>query len=261
MAYDARYVTRAARSSDRSAPQAGAFTDALLTPAWRPVNHRHMAACRRRMARLAATLERAYHTPDLGNLSDPLDEAVYIVLTYQTDLPRARAVWLALRERYPSWRSVLDASATELESVLAPGGFQRSRTKLICQLLEAVQELFGEFSLQGLRGLPLEEAERRLRALPGLDLKGARCVLLYSLGQQVFPVDSNAFRFMQRYGVAQNLARYRRRATHDELQALIRPMDRHSLHVNLVIHGQRTCLPKNPRCSECPVRRTCASRQ
>ena len=36
----------------------------------------------------------------------------------------------------------------------------------------------------------LAEAESELRKLPGLDFKGARCVLLYALGAAVLPVDS-----------------------------------------------------------------------
>jgi adenine-specific DNA glycosylase len=32
---------------------------------------------------------------------------------------------------------------------------------------------------------------------------------------------------------------------------------RRTLHVNLVVHGQRTCLPRAPRCSCCPLNADC----
>lgn len=49
--------------------------------------------------------------------------------------------------------------------------------------------------------MDVDQAEVELGALPGLDVKGSRCVLLYSLGRAVFPVDLNTFRFMLRYGM------------------------------------------------------------
>jgi endonuclease III len=33
--------------------------------------------------------------------------------------------------------------------------------------------------------------------------------------------------------------------------------ERRALHVNVVVHGQRTCLPVRPLCAGCPVRRGC----
>jgi endonuclease III len=211
------------------------------------------------MQRLARVLEATYGTPDLGNLPDPLDEAVYIILTYQTDLDRARTVWHHLKARFPTWAAALESPQDSLEQILQPSGFQRSRARLIRSLLAVVRQRWGQLSLRSLYPMTTESAEAELRALPGLDIKGARCVLLYSLGRPVFPVDSNAFRFMQRYGVIAPAAVYRRVATHDGLQELVAPAQRHRLHVNLVVHGQQTCLPRNPRCPGCPLRRTCAS--
>ncbi len=247
----------AARSITVSRKAEGSVADALLSPRWRSGK---VSALRGRMRRLARILAREYGTPNLGNLPDPLDEAVYIVLTYQTDIARARSVWAELKRCFPSWGGVLDAPVAKLELVLGPSGLQRARAKLIRQLLEAVRLRWGTLSLDALHAMGDAEAETELRALPGLDIKGARCVLMYSLRRPVFPVDSNTFRFMQRFGVVRPSARYRRKTTHDGLQALVAPDDRHALHVNLVVHGQQTCMPKTPKCGACPVRRSCAAR-
>ncbi len=230
----------------------------LLRPVWRPKTSDQLQVIRRRMERLSIALEREYGTPDLGNLADPLDEAVYIITTYQTDLERAAKVWANLKARFPSWEQVLDASVADLQRLLKPGGFHRIRAKLIRRLLWAVRSRWGELSLNALGNMTSKAAEAELRALPGLDIKGARCVLMYSLRRAVLPIDSNAFRFMQRYGVIASNARYRRLATHDEIQELVAPSQRYCLHVNLVAHGQSTCMPRNPKCCSCPVQRTCA---
>jgi len=211
------------------------------------------------MSRLAERLARAYGTPDLGNQLDPLDEAVYIVLTYQTDLSRAQQTYRALRTRYPTWEQVASADARELADILRPSGLQRSRARLLRLLLESVRTRFGAYDLSKLRGTARTEAEAELRRLPGMELKGARCVLLYALGVPALPVDSNTFRFMRRFGVLTPRSIFRRKVVHDGLEQLVPPSCRHSLHVNLVVHGQRTCLPHGPRCPVCPVRRSCST--
>ncbi len=103
-----------------------------------------------------------------------------------------------------------------------------------------------------------EEAERILTRLPGLSWKGGRCVLLYSLGRAVFPVDGNTFRIFKRVGVLSSSSVYRRRALHDGLQRAVEPSRRKPFHINLVVHGQRTCVPGRPRCSTCVARGMCA---
>jgi endonuclease III len=212
-----------------------------------------------RIERFAKTFAAAYGTPDLGNLVDPLDEAAYIILTFQTDIPRARSVWQALRSKYRTWDDVMAARERDIAEVLRPSGLHVARARLLKALLVAVVRLFGEPSLSRCRSMATEEAEKVLRALPGLDRKSARCVLLYSLGRPVFPVDSNAYRFALRYGILRPGTPYRRAGVHDELQRLVPRALRHDLHVNLVVHGQRTCTPRNPRCDACPVRRGCAT--
>jgi endonuclease III len=226
-----------------------------LTPAWA------FPRCRPRMHRLASILAATYRTPDLGNLPDPLDEAIFILLTYQTDLARARGVFADLKRRFPGWGALMNAPAPEVQEILRPSGLQRARCRIIRSMLADVHGRFGVYSLDKLRAMTPDDAETLLRRLPGLDLKGARCVALYSLGHAAFPIDSNTFRFMQRYGVLSRKAKYRRRSVHDGLQQLVPHRDRYRLHVNLVVHGQTICLPRTPRCAECCLRRTCKSRR
>ena len=40
--------------------------------------------------------------------------------------------------------------------------------------------------------------------------------------------------------------------TTEKLQAAVAAPRRRSLHINLVVHGQRICLPLVPKCSRCP---------
>lgn len=217
---------------------------------------------RDRLALVDKVLHRAYGAPEstLANHSDPLDEAIYIILSFQTDVPRARAMWLRLRAKYPAWSQLERAPLREVAGTLREGGLHRQKARTIKQLLRSVRELDPSLSLDFLHSLSDEEAERVLTRLPGLSWKGARCVLLYSLHRPVLPVDSNTFRILQRIGVLRTDAVYRRRELHDALQRLVPPTRRRRLHVNLVVHGQQTCRSPQPTCSVCPLRSHCPQR-
>jgi endonuclease III len=212
-----------------------------------------------RLVSIDTLLDAAYGTPEaeLGNKPDPLDEAIYIILSFQTDLARFKSTWSRLRTTYPSWDAVERASIREIARVLRDGGLHRQKARAIRHLLAKVRETAGVLSLDLLRVMNDLDAERLLTRLPGLSWKGARCVLLYSLGRDAFPVDGNTFRILKRTGILSRRAVYRRRTMHDAVQAAVPSSRRRALHVNLVVHGQRTCLPRDPHCTRCPLFDSC----
>jgi endonuclease III len=214
---------------------------------------------RDRLAAIDKIIAGTYGTPEsaLGNHTDPLDEAIYIILSFQTNLTRAQETWSRLKLKYKNWEALERAPIREIEEVLRNGGLHRQKARTLRALLRKVRQQHGTLSLGFLRTLSDEEAERVLTQLPGVSWKAARCVLLYSLRRMAFPVDVNTFRILKRTGVLQPDAIYRRRSVHDGLQAAVPPTRRRALHVNLVIHGQRTCLPRSPHCFRCPVRPIC----
>lgn len=212
-----------------------------------------------RLVQMDAALETAYGTPEaeLGNKDDPLDEAIYIILSFQTDLARFRSTWSSLRTAYPTWGALQQAPARQIARVLREGGLHRQKARTIRSLLAEVELVAGELSLDLVRTMNDEDAERLLTHLPGVSWKAARCVLLYSLRRDVLPVDGNTFRILKRTGVLSRRAVYRRRPVHDAVQDAVPAHRRRALHVNLVVHGQRTCLPRAPQCPRCPLLTTC----
>lgn len=220
------------------------------------------AAAQSTMRELDRLLDRAYGAPAaaLDNKPDALDEAVYIILSFQTDLARTKKVWADLRSAFPSWEAVAQAPVRRLARVLRAGGLHEQRSKTVKRLLAAVKQRAGTLSLDLLREVEDQDAERFLTRLPGLSWKGARCVLLYSLNRPAFPVDGNTFRILKRVGILPKSAVYRRRGVHDALQLAVSPARRKPFHINLVVHGQRTCLPLRPRCDECAAKSICAMR-
>ena len=207
-------------------------------------------------------IDAEYGAPEsvLGNQQNALDEAVYIILSFQTDLRRLQITWKNFRTAFPQWEHVDRAPVSEVSDVLCAGGLHWQKANAIKRLLRAVHDEFGEFSLASLREMDDTGAERFLTMLPGLSWKGARCVLLYSLRRDVFPVDGNTFRILRRAGIIPGSSVYRRKSLHDGLQAAVPVARRRPFHVNLVVHGQRTCLPVTPHCESCSALHACERR-
>src|SRR5258706_4161640 len=203
-------------------------------------------------------LEASYKSQDLGNKSDPLDELRYILLSLQTDSDSYQQVFRRLGDAFPTWEAARRASLSKLERILRPAGLAAQKASYIKRILEEIRSRQrikarkrshrAHLSLDFLRKLSDKAAETFLRALPGVGPKSARCVLLYSLGRKVFPVDVNVFRIFTRMGLARDL---QVKKAHDYLQNLVASHLRRRLHVNLVHHGRAVCTPIKPRCDQC----------
>lgn len=73
---------------------------------------------RARLNILDRILDQAYGAPEsvLGNRTDPLDEAVYIILSFQTDLARFKKTWQRLRFAFPQWELKCEAREFQKEA-------------------------------------------------------------------------------------------------------------------------------------------------
>ena len=81
-----------------------------------------------------------------------------------------------------------------------------------------------------------KDAKSYLLKLPGIGEKSARCVLMYSLGRDIAPMDTHAIRIMHRIGILPDKIPA---SAHRIVDNLL-PMEwHHRLHVNLVAHGKR----------------------
>jgi len=216
-------------------------------------SRRHLQA---KATKVAQRLDSTYGTPDLGNKVDPLDELVYIALTRQTHEMNAQRTWNSLVAAYPRWEMLLDAPEEEVASVIADGGFSKQKARWIQQSLRIIKESFGNLSLAPLERLDDAQAERFLCALPGIKTKSAKCILMYSLGRQVLPVDTHVRRVSERLGLVEPGLSSKR--IHQELEDAVPRGWHYSYHVNAVVHGRKVCIVAAPRCGQCALRQWCS---
>jgi endonuclease-3 len=185
----------------------------------------------------------------------PLDELVLTILSQNTsDLNRDRA-YEAMRARYPTWREVLDAPTDELEQAIRPGGLARQKAPRIQAVLARVDRAGHGLDLEWLGELPPDEAMDWLTALPGVGVKTASIVLLFSFGVPVMPVDTHVHRIALRLGLVP--AGTSAEKAHPLITALVPAGRMLEAHLLLITHGRRTCIARRPRCPGCVLLELC----
>jgi endonuclease III len=199
-------------------------------------------------------LEAEHGRPTLGNPADPLDDLVYIVLSNKTSPKTARRVYDELKARFGQWKSVAVAPLRDVRRVIKPAGLASVKALQLRAALRRIARDWGGCDLRPLASLPVERAEAYLVSLPGVSEKVAKCVLMYTMGAAVLPVDSHVHRIAVRLGWT---SRKRPDQCHRDLESLIPADKRYAFHVDCIVHGRLVCRPSRPLCGGCCVRRDC----
>ena len=207
-----------------------------------------------RVGAIVNVLHFAYGEADLGNLPDAVDELVYISLTRQTHSQNAGESWERVLD-VGGPAALVDMPEDDLVELLQRGGFAHQKARWIKRSLEIVRDRMGSLSLDGVADWPDNEVEDFLRSLPGIGIKSAKCIMLYSLGRYVLPVDTHVRRISTRVGLVEGgLSELR---IHRELEWRVPPEDRLGFHVNCIWHGRQVCTALRPRCASCAIRQHC----
>jgi len=210
---------------------------------------------------IARIVDVVHGTPDLGNKPDPVDELVYIILARKTREGAYQKTFEALRKRFGCWDELLEAPRAEVTALVHSGGLSERKTVSLYGALSMIRSQFGRCTLDPIRAWPDNDVETFLCSLPEISRKSAYCIMMYSLGRDVFPVDTHVGRVLSRVGPYRELGLSLDGLDHKKLQAvladLVPPPLRHSLHVNLLVHGRTTCVSRRPLCDNCDIRKLC----
>ena len=153
----------------------------------------------REIARILAVL---HGTPELGNKTDPVDELVYIILSRKTRESAYQAAFDALKGRFRTWDELLDADPEEVERLVRASGLSARKTTSLFGALHGLRERFGSCTLEPARDWPDEDLEAFLCSLPEIQRKSAYCVMMYTMGRKVLPVDTHVGRILARLAFA-----------------------------------------------------------
>ena len=200
-------------------------------------------------------LRTAYGSPDLGNYNDPIDELFFILLSQRTTGPSYERVFLQLKEWVSNWQTLPTRSVQQVAQIISHAGLSQQKANYIVEITKRLCAEFGHVTLEPLTNRPDPALQAFLTSLPGVGVKTAKCVMLFSFGREVLPVDGHVARIAERVGLIDPSASKSR--THEVLEAVVPREARFDFHVNAVAHGRAVCRALSPKCDGCQIRRVC----
>jgi endonuclease-3 len=206
--------------------------------------------------RIVRNLEHVFGLPvPPKKKSPPLDILIATILSQNTNDINSHRAYCNLREKFPTWESVRLARKVSLISAIRTGGMANQKAVNIKDVLETLENQFGSLNLRPLRKKSDEEIIDFLTSLKGVGKKTAACVLLFSLGRDVFPVDTHVHRICNRLGLVHECNTPEK--TFDAMKNIVPRGKAYSLHINLIRFGRKICRSATPLCGICPLYGEC----
>ena len=169
------------------------------------------------------------------------------ILSAQTTDETVNRVTPALFLRYPTPADLAAAAPEELEDLIRPSGFFRSKARSLIGMASALEERFGGV---------VPESMDDLVSLPGVGRKTANVVRSVGFGLPGLPVDTHVGRVSRRLGLTAAADPVQAEA---DLNALVPPAERGRFSLRLIQHGRRVCVARSPRCGLCVLADFCPS--
>jgi endonuclease III len=202
----------------------------------------------RRARRINRELARIYPDAHLElNFGSPLELLVATILSAQTTDRGVNQVTPVLFGRYRSAADYAGADPAELEKLIQPTGFFRTKAGTLIKLGQALCDRFGG---------EVPGAMDDLVTLPGVGRKTASVVLGDAFGKPAIVVDTHFARLARRFG-------WTTRTDPDKIEqdvaGLLPRQEWTGASHRLIWHGRRVCHARRPACGACGVARLCPS--
>ena len=191
--------------------------------------------------------------------TDPLSELAVTILSQNTSDLNSRRAFDSLLSRFGSWEAVAEGSVEDIAEAIKLGGLAQVKAPRIKRILKQIQAQRGSLDLGFLKKMPITEAKTWLRSLPGVGPKTAACVLLFSLGKPVLPVDTHILRVAKRLGLIDS--RVSAEKAHEILGDMVPAKYVYQFHIHMIEHGRRVCKAQRARCRQCVLLKVCPTGQ
>jgi endonuclease III len=210
-----------------------------------------------RIREIHRRLKRVHGPLEAPRRLDPLEELVVTILSQNTNDTNRDRAYESMRRRYRTWDALSRARVQDLVEAIRVGGLANRKAPRIIETLRGIRAREGGFDLSWMHDASDEDVRAYLMSLPGVGPKTAACVLAFSLGRAVIPVDTHVHRVATRLGLLPMGTSAA--SAHQMLDALIPPRLRLPLHVGLIKHGRAVCRAGRPLCEECVLQDICPS--
>ncbi|EFI35736.1 endonuclease III [Desulfonatronospira thiodismutans ASO3-1] len=192
-------------------------------------------------------LRKSYPAPATAlKWQSPWELLVATILSAQCTDVQVNKITPGLFSRWPDPKSLSMADPQEVQEVIRPAGFFRTKSRNIIQAGEIINRRF-----QGRVPADMED----LMSLPGVASKTANIVLYGAYGINAgVAVDTHVKRTARRLGLTRSQDPGK---IEKDLMSQFEQDDWGDLNHMLVLLGRETCRARKPLCGECPLFEIC----
>ena len=178
---------------------------------------------------------------------NPFQLLTATILSAQTTDENVNKVTPALFAKYPTPADLAHANPDDVEQLVFPTGFYRSKTKNLLGMARTLEEEFdGE--------VPTELDD--LVKLPGVGRKTGNVVRSVAFDLPGLPVDTHVGRLSRRLKLTDEDDPVK---VETDLNALVPPEERGRFSLRLILHGRQVCVARKPACARCVLVDICPS--
>ncbi len=161
-----------------------------------------------------------------------------------------------LQEKYDSWEEVENEEREELIDTIRVAGLGPTKADRIQNALRIIrEETEGEYSLEFIEDMSVEDGKDWLEEIPGIGPKTAAIILCFHFKKPVIPVDTHVHRISKRLGLIPKDAS--RKQAHKILDEKVPDDIKYGFHRLLITHGREHCKARNPTCGDGPLADRC----
>lgn len=188
----------------------------------------------------------------------PLDAIIGTILSQNTNDKNSYQAYRNLKDNFKNWDELTLLKPSQIEKYIRIAGLGKQKSKAIYELLQSLKKQEKSVSLDHIKTKNDSEILEELTSYNGVGVKTASCVLLFSLGRNICPVDTHVHRTLNRIGLVK---------TNNPEKTFYKILDNipentaHSFHTNLIRLGREICKPTNPNCLICPLLKICKYEQ
>tara|TARA_Y100001936_G_scaffold43536_1_gene42337 strand:+ start:2402 stop:3043 length:642 start_codon:yes stop_codon:yes gene_type:complete len=179
------------------------------------------------------------------NYRSPFELLVATILSAQCTDARVNKTTPALFERYPDPVDLAGADQQELEELVHPTGFYKSKAK---NLLKMSNQLLDDHEGE----VPNDLSD--LVKLGGVGRKTANVIRSVAFGLPGLPVDTHVGRLARRLGLTEEEDPVK---VEMELNPMVPQYERGEFSLRVILHGRQVCFARNPQCEDCVLNDFC----
>jgi endonuclease III len=205
--------------------------------------------------RIYQILAGEFGLPDWRQPLSALDELVSTILSQNTNDVNRDVAFTRLKQRFPEWEAVRDASVEDVIEAIRPAGLANQKAPRMQTILHQITEERGCLDLEFLAELGRDQAHAWLSRFKGVGPKTTAIVLQFALGIPAFPVDTHVYRVSGRLGLRPEKMSVEE--THTWLERIFDPDQYGPGHLNLIRLGREICHARKPECERCALNGLC----